>query len=285
MSLSFAFRPPAPGRKPSTVLITGAAGRIGLELSRALRDDFQLRLMLRPGGSEEPELCGFGEVVEVDLEDLEGLKKACQGMDVVVHLAGDPDPSAAWSSLLQSNIIGTYNVLVAAKSAGCDKVILASSIHAVSGYPRDVQVKTTDPVNPGDLYGVSKCFLEALGRYFSTQEGLPVIALRIAAFQPLETARADKGLTMLDAFVSWRDLIELIRLCIEDQRLQFALFHGLSDNRFKRLDISDARELLGFAPQDDLTEENPKLAPLNLDETVRAHSQKDGQDSGIREDL
>ena len=32
-------------------------------------------------------------------------------------------------------------------------MIYASSIHAISGYPKDTQVKTIDPVNPGDLYG------------------------------------------------------------------------------------------------------------------------------------
>src|SRR5207253_5930201 len=57
----------------------------------------------------------------------------------------------------------------------------------------------------------------------------------------------------------------------------------LSDNRFKRLDISDARELLGYAPQDDLTRENPKLRALDLRETARAHNVRDpDQKSGAR---
>ena len=51
------------------------------------------------------------------------------------------------------------------------RIIYASSIHAVSGYPRTVQVKTHEPVNPGDLYGVTKCFGEALGRYMAGKEG------------------------------------------------------------------------------------------------------------------
>ena len=55
---------------------------------------------------------------------------------------------------------------------------------AVSGYPKNIQVKTSEPVNPGDLYGVTKCFGEALGRYMAEQEGLSVIALRIGGFQP-----------------------------------------------------------------------------------------------------
>src|SRR3712207_7646535 len=79
-----------------------------------------------------------------------------------------------------------YHTFVAAKAAGCRRVIYASSIHAVSGYPSDVQVKTSEPVNPGDLYGVTKCFGEALGRYMAEKEGLSVIALRIGAFQAPE---------------------------------------------------------------------------------------------------
>jgi hypothetical protein len=165
-------------------------------------------------------------------------------------------------------------------------VIFASSIHAVSGYPPDVQVKTNEPVNPGDLYGVSKCFGEALGRYMAEQEGLSVIALRIGAFQPLEAARDESGLSMLDAFVSQRDLQQLIERCIEVDGLRFAILHGLSNNRFKRLDISDARELVGYDPQDDLTAEHPRLKELSLDESVAAHNlTDDGQESGIREDV
>ena len=51
----------------------------------------------------------------------------------------------------------TYNIFLAAKKCSVKRVIYASSIHAISGYPKDTQVKTTDPVNPEDLYGM-KCF-------------------------------------------------------------------------------------------------------------------------------
>lgn len=186
----------------------------------------------------------------------------------------------------QANIIGTYNAFVAAKAAGCRRFIFASSIHAVSGYPADVQVKTNDPVNPGDLYGVSKCFGEALGRYMAEQENLSTIAIRIGGSQPLEFAMDPKGLGMLDAWVSQRDLNQLINLCIDAEGIRFAIFNGLSDNRFKRLDISDAREILGYQPVDDLTELNPRTRDLNLDDTVAGHSMQDGnQKSGLREKL
>jgi hypothetical protein len=91
---------------------------------------------------------------------------------------------------------------------------------------------------------------------------------------------------MMDAWVSRRDLNQLVEKCIDDETLQWAVFNGLSDNRFKRLDISDARQLVGYAPQDDLTEEHPELKKLDLDDKVGAHSQEDpGRKSGIREDV
>ena len=207
-------------------------------------------------------------------------------MDTVVHLAANPDPSATWGDLLQDNIVGTYNLMAAAKSAGCRRVIYASSIHAVSGYPPDVQVKTTDPVNPGDLYGVSKCFGEALGRYMAEREGLSVIALRIGAYGPIGKVRHPSGVGFLDAFISDRDLNQLLVRCVEDESLKWAVFHALSDNRFKRLDISDARERVGYAPRDDASGELPDVAPLRLAETVLTHSVADpGQKSGLREDV
>ncbi len=83
-----------------------------------------------------------------------------------------------------------------------------------------------------------------------------------------------------------RDLNQLIEKSIDVENLSFAILHGLSDNRFKRLDISDARELVGYDPQDDLTELNPRLKKLKLQKKVRAASLRDaGKKSGLREDL
>ncbi len=279
----------APGNVRRTVLVTGAAGNIGSYFAEHSRERYDLRLMVR-GDEDKGELDAirnFGELVTADLADLDALKSHCRGVDTVLHLAASASPDTTWEQLLPNNIVGTYNMMVAAKAAGCRRVIYASSIHAVSGYPPDVQVKTSEPVNPGDLYGVSKCFGEALGRYMAEQEGLSVIALRIGAFQPLTSARdADKGVEMMHMFVSRRDLTQLIHQCIDVENLRFAIFHGVSDNYFKRLDISDARELVGYQPQDDATELNPKLDKLDFDERVLAANQRDpGQKSGIREDV
>jgi nucleoside-diphosphate-sugar epimerase len=273
--------------KRRRVLVTGAAGNIGSYFASHSSQKYSLRLLVHHrDGSSAQKLKKYGEVIAGDIGDLESMNRACEGIDTVVHMAGDPSPSATWESLLHANIIGTYNMFIAAKAAGCRRLIYASSIHAVSGYPPDVQVKTSEPVNPGDLYGVSKCFGEAMGRYMAEKEGLSTIALRIGAFQPRKAAAEADSIGMLDAWVSQRDMNQMLEKCIDVETLQFAVLHVLSDNRFKRLDISDARELVGYRPQDDLTNVNPKLRKLKLRKQVARHNVKDaGQISGIRNEL
>jgi nucleoside-diphosphate-sugar epimerase len=268
------------------VLVTGAAGRIGSDFARFNKDRYTLRLMVR--GDEEgiDVLRDCGEVVTADLGNMDALKRITSGIDTVLHLAADPSPSATWSSLLDANIVGTYNIVAAAKANGCRRIVYASSIHAVSGYPADVQVKAYDPVNPGDLYGVSKCFAEALCRYMAEQEELSAVVVRIGAYQPLEAAQSEGSVGMMDAFVSPRDLNQLFVRCIDNEQVRFAIVHGLSNNRFKRLDISSAREVFGYAPEDDLTQEHPILKELNLPDTVSTHNVSDeGQKSGLREEV
>jgi len=292
MEMSQSFTATGPGAlaqdKEGTrrhVLVTGAAGNIGSYFAENARGKYALRLMVRRSDEGIDDIRPYGEVVFGELADLEGLKEICDGIDTIVHMAGDPDPSATWNDLLQANIVGAYNIFAAAKHAGCRRVIHASSIHAVSGYAPDVQVKTSEPVNPGDLYGVSKCFGEALARYMAEKEGVSAISIRIGAFQPEEAARKPESINMLDAWVSRRDLHQLIEKCIDVENVQFAVLHGLSNNRFKRLDISDARELVGYEPQDDLTAINPKIKDLHLTEVVHHHNITDtGRESGIRDE-
>lgn len=288
MGLSFTLKQPLEDKPssggPLKVLVTGAGGRIGTYFCEHAHERYNLRLLVH---SEEDidEVRQWGEPIVGDLGDLDFAKKACEGMDVVLHLAGDPSPEATWSSLLTNNVTATYHIFGAARHCKCAKVIFASSIHAVSGHPKEIQVKTSDPVNPGDLYGVSKCFGEALARYFAEQEGLATIALRIGAFQPIETPQNPGTLQLADAYLSHRDLQQLLERCVDDTRLQFAIFNALSGNAFNRLDISDAKELLGYAPQDNYFADNPALASTGISDKIMSHSRQDGQKSGIRKEV
>ncbi len=274
------------GTAKRRVLVTGAAGRIGSYFAEHAKDRYHLRLMVREEDEVSDALKEAGEIVTAELSDLSALKRYSEGIDTVLHLAANPSPAALWEEVLPDNIVGSYHAFVAAKAAGCRRLVYASSIHAISGYPEGRQVRTSDPVNPGDLYGVSKCFGEALGRYMAEQEGLSCIAVRIGAFQPLEAAKDEDNLSLLNAFVSERDLHHLLEKCIDAEGVRFAIVHGLSDNVFNRMDLSDTKELLGYRPQHDLADENPKLKDLHLSDKLKPHS-RSGQDqpSGIREDV
>lgn len=276
-------RPAADRQPPRKVLITGAAGRIGSYFARHYHQRYDLTLIDHPEADLDP-VASFGRAETASLGDLERLKQLFASQHTILHLAADPSPRATWQSVIDNNITGTYHAFVAAKAAGCQRLVFASSIHAVSGYPGDVQVKTSDPVNPGDLYGVSKCFGEAMGRYMADQEGVSTICIRIGAFQPVEKAEDNAGIRLLDAFVSRRDLAQLIARCIDAEGIRFAIVHGLSDNRFKRLDLTDTRELLGYQPQDDAAALNPDLAELDLSKQVAVHNRSQ-QQSGLREQL
>ncbi|UJR21312.1 hypothetical protein I4U23_024403 [Adineta vaga] len=274
---------------PRLILVTGAAGNIGKYFAQhANKQKYKLRLMVRSlnvAAKVEP-LKPHGEVIEAQMDKIETLEKACEGVDTIFHLAGQPDASAVWSSLLKDNIEGTYNLFLAAKKSGVKRVIFASSIHAISGYPKDTQVKTTDPVNPGDLYGVTKCFGEALGRYMGEQEGLSTIAIRIGAYQPYSSLKdSSKTGLLMNAWFSEPDCVQLVERCIDaSPNLKFAIVHGLSSNIFNRMDINSTRQLLGYDPKDNFFEEADGFQQLNITKTLLAHNVHDPeQKSGLRE--
>ena len=231
------------------VLLTGAAGRIGTAFRREAGDRYALRLVDRSVDG----LDGSGEhdVMAADLADLDAGRRACAGIDTVVHLAADASASADfYGSLLDNNVKATYNVFQAASEAGCRRVVFASSVHAVWGYPDEVQVHADMPVRPATMYGVTKCFGEAVARAFADAGSLSAICVRIGYFDPRP---ADFPLDWRDLsmVVTPRDLNGLLVRCIEAEAVDFAIVHGLSNNRFKAYDISTARELLGYAPEDD----------------------------------
>ena len=236
------------------VLLTGAAGRIGTAFREYVGDRYTLRLADRTlAGLENPH--GF-EATQVDLIDLDACRTLCQGIDTVVHLAGDPSGRAGfYGSLLDNNIKVVYNVFQAALEQGCRRVIFASTVQTISGYPLDVQAQTDSPVKPLNLYAVSKVFGEAVAHCYASQ-GLSGIAIRIGSFEGNRALSSEykPNARNLSTFISKRDLSQLIVRCIEVPDVQFTIVHGVSDNRFKRLDLTSTKATVGYQPLDDAFE-------------------------------
>ena len=133
------------------------------------------------------------------------------------------------------------------------RVVFASTINAVAGYPEDTQIHTWMPVRPANLYGATKAWGEALARLYADQHGLSAICLRFGAVVSRDdTDWITPDSRFLDIILTIEDAARLVAASIDaPDDLRFGIFHGLSNNRYKRMDISDARAVLGYDPQDD----------------------------------
>ncbi len=253
--------------KRQRILITGAAGRIGSLLARHWREAHELVLVDR----ERPSTASPTEFPVGDLSSSDWLSPLFDNIETVVHLAADPSIKAGWESLLPNNIVATHNVLEAAACAGCQLVILASSINAVMAYPADVQVTTSMPVAPANLYGATKAFGEAMGRYYADQRGLSVLCLRLGAVLEENDPRLIPDHPLLDSMLTLADLLKLFDACLYSEDVPFGIFHGISDNRFKRFDISDARSVLRYEPSDDTFALTGMVGPERPDHLYENH--------------
>jgi len=231
-----------------TVLITGSSGAIGSSLAASLPGlGWQVRgFDLRPGVNAIEEVRG-------DITDPAALDRAMAGAQAVVHLAGQAT-EAPWPVIREANLEGSYQVFEAARRAGVRRLVYASSNHAVGFTPRPVESSPgssraelpadTSP-RPDTLYGVSKAFGEALGRYYADRYGMQVACLRIGTF-----ADTPPDARSMATWLSPRDCARLVDACLRSDRLGFALIWGVSANRDRWWSL-DAGHALGYQPLDD----------------------------------
>ncbi len=226
------------------ILITGAAGKIGDALRKGLRGSYRLiRLLdIAPLGTAE----AGEEIHSADIRDMAALEKALAGIDCVVHLAGVPE-EAEWDKVLPLNIAGCYNVFEAARRQSVRRVVFASSNHAVGFHRRERFIDNTVAPRPDSRYGVSKVFGEALGRLYADKHGLSVACLRIGTFRTPDRPVDARGLL---TWISHRDMVQLVRRCIDHPNYHFVIVYGVSKNLRSRWDNSNVK-FLGYRPEDD----------------------------------
>jgi nucleoside-diphosphate-sugar epimerase len=246
-----------------SILVTGAAGRIGTAFYEECRGRYRFRLADRDPVILDRPLEEGDSAVLLDIVDADACREAVKGIDTVVHLAADPSPEADFrESLLANNVAGTYNIFYAAADERCRRVVFASSVHAVFGYPLDEPVPEDAPVWPVNMYGASKAFGEATARAFASSGTLSAVAIRIGAYEAPWIV-TDPSTLNLSAYISPRDLNQLLMRCIDVEDVDFALVHGVSDNSSKRLSIDATRAILDYQPQDDGFAKNA-IGPENL---------------------
>jgi NAD+ dependent glucose-6-phosphate dehydrogenase len=247
------------------LVITGARGNLGGKLSVALAPDYELRRLDLNGDAD----CVAVDVAEYDL----GWVRLFSGADTILHFAGDPRPTATWSDVQRANIIGTANVLRAAREYRVRRVVFASTNQVMAGYRfHEGPVTTSAPPAPLNPYAVSKLFGEEAGRAFAAETGISFIALRIGNIGPgANVPRAGMGIGLWgqQMWLSNRDFVDGVRAAIAALDVRFAIVNLVSRNPGMRWDLDETERVLKFRPQDAF---QPDLSPEDIAEDAAARN-------------
>lgn len=234
-----------------TVLITGATGNLGRKLAGhfSLMPGVALRqLCLNP--ENDP------SVATADLSEMhQDWVSQFDGVDKVIHLAGNPKPSADWSVVQKGNIDVTLNVFEAARRAGVKRVVFASSNWVMAGYRSGNERLTTDlPPRPVNGYGAAKLFGERLGLSLLAGNGISFIALRIGYCQRtpgnLPGPHLGYGEWGQQMWLSDRDLCNGFERAVLAENVDSAILNLMSDNPGMRWDIAQTTRTIGYQPAD-----------------------------------
>jgi uronate dehydrogenase len=240
-------------RNIERLLITGAAGGLGKVARAHLRGRFpHLRLSdiaaMEPGADGE-------EIVPCDLSDATAVAQLCEGVDAVLHLGGR-STEGDWPTIVAANIQGAVNLWEGARAAGVERVLFASSNHAIGLYRRTTRLEPRSATRPDSRYGVSKVFGEAVAELYAAKHGVRGFCMRIGSCfpEPIDAR-------MLSTWLSYGDFMRLVEvgLCAD---YQFEVVYGVSANtRNTWWDIGNARRL-GYAPQDNAESFAAKVADI-----------------------
>ena len=232
------------------ILITGAAGSLGAHLRTELRGSAPV---IRVSDLRQMPPAGDGEeVIYCDLADFEAVKQMMVGVDAVLHFGGIPVEDS-WDNILQANIRGAYHVWEAARLAGVQRIVFASSNHAIGMYRRTERIDTDAPPRPDTFYGLSKAFGETLARMYFDKHGIEAACLRIGSCFPKPSDER-----MLATWLSYADMARLCKRCIEAPIIGCMVVYGVSDNDRSWWDNRKV-DFLGYRPKDSAESFAPEI--------------------------
>lgn len=203
------------------ILVTGATGFIGLELSKLLEKP--VLLVRRP--SRAPLLSSLDATIrQGDLASPESLKRACKGVDTIIHL-GARAVFEEYSRVKATIVDGTRHLMEAAKEAGVKRFVYASSLLVYDS--QEMPIDQNTQVNPQCGYGVAKVEAEALLQKMAKEAGISLAIIRLPhVYGP--------GDLMFDQVRSGR-----------------IFFPGNGKNHFAHLHVHDAARVLKAAAYSD----------------------------------
>jgi UDP-glucose 4-epimerase len=184
-------------------VIFGGGGFIGSTIAdRLLLEGHQLRIFERPRVEPYRKFTDNEPVewVTGDILSNHDLNAAVNGMDVVLHLVSTTLPKSSNDDPIydvQSNVVGTLQMLNAMEANKVQKIIFISSGGTVYGIPKYLPIDEQHPTDPLVSYGITKLMIEKYLRMYESLHGIKSIALRVAnpygERQRIETAQGAVG--------------------------------------------------------------------------------------------
>jgi uronate dehydrogenase len=224
-----------------SVLITGASGALGRQLTKALGDlGWPLVLTdIAPFPDALPKTATF---TKADLNDGVAVLRLAEGCGAIVHLGGI-SVERPFEEILGPNIRGLYHIYEAARREGA-RVIFASSNHSIGFHERATALDDDCELRPDGYYGLSKAYGELMGRMYWFKHGVESVFLRIGSSFP-EPINA----RMLATWLSYNDFCRLCAACVTAPKTDCSVIWGASANS-RTFWRKDARQKIGWAPVD-----------------------------------
>ncbi|MFD0047143.1 NAD-dependent epimerase/dehydratase family protein [Pseudarthrobacter scleromae] len=229
---------------PVTIALTGGAGMMATLLRPYLAGaGYAVRLVDLAAASDP----GPNESVHVgSVTDPDFMAGALNGATAVIHLGG-LHREKTWAELVSTNITGTQVTLEAARQNGVERVLLASSTHAVGFHPTEAAARDSvlSP-RPDTYYGVSKAAVEALGSLYADKYGMKVVSARIGT-----GGERPGNLRTLGSWLSPADSFRLVEATLSNLGAPgHHVVWAVSANTRGWANL-DAGKRIGFEPQDD----------------------------------
>jgi len=223
------------------LVLTGAAGQLGSRLRAPLAAMCDT-LVSTDIADDVGALNANESYMKADLSNLNAMVTLLEGADMVVHFGAIGD-EAPWDDILQSNIIGAYNIWEAAYRNGVKRVVYASSVHAVGMHKKTDTIGLDVPHRPDTYYGLAKCFSEDLASLYWDKRGIESVCMRIFSCAPATNARS------VGTWLSYDDLIHLVERSVDSPVVGFSIVYGISNNDRAVVDNTKAGHL-GYRPKD-----------------------------------